>query len=344
MKLHFLFALLVVLCFTACAPRISTLMTKTYPSIKDDAPVEIFMDARAVPSGSESLGIIRITDTGLTTQCDSVTVVEHLKSEARKAGGNAVVVTEYIRPSFWRSNCHQMAGTILRVSNFDSGAIAVNSDSAQFANVHVIKPERKLSRITFAADFGYGWRTARLDPDLSGFDRAYYKGLMSGWVYDASFNYYFNDYYGLGLLYSAYIANQSMYGTDLSSGVEGELKTNDLIYFVGPAFLMRLPLANEKWTLNCDIGAGYLNYISNRTFGREKARAYGATFGTYFNLGAEYKLEKNWALGLRLASIGGGLTSWTIEQNGYKEVIKADKGGEGLQQLQLLLGLRYYIK
>jgi hypothetical protein len=302
------------------------------------------MDTRATPSNSESLGLIRIADTGFSTQCDSVTVVEHLKSEARKAGGNAVVVTEYLRPSFWRGSCHQMAGTILRVSDFNSTAFAASSDSAQFVSAHVLKPERKLSRITLGVDGGYGWRTAQLSPDLSEFHRAYFKGLMSGRVLGASFNYYFSDYFGLGLRYSNYNANQNMYAQNTDTGVEGEWITKDLIYFVGPVYLMRLPLAKEKLNLNLGIGLGYLSYMSKKTFVNEKSNLYGATVGSCFNLGVEYKIEKNWALSLQANSQTGVLMNWTIEENGHKESYKADKTGEGLQQLQLLLGLRYYIK
>ncbi|MCL2650374.1 MAG: porin family protein [Candidatus Azobacteroides sp.] len=346
MKSHFLFVLIVALGFTSCAPRISTLMTKTYPPAPEDTPVEIFMDAHAVPPNSESLGLIKIADSGFTTQCDSITVVEHLKSEARKVGGNAVVVTEYIRPSIWRGSCHQMAGTILRVPDFNSAINVASSDSGQFVSVQVIKPERKLSRITLAANLGYGWRTARLNPDLEGFEKAYQKGLMSGWVYDASFNYYFNDNFGLGLLYSAYNASQNMYGQNLDTGVEGELKTNDLINFIGPVFLMRLPLANEKWTFDLGLGIGYLGYTSKLNFPDMRGKMYGSTVGIYYDLGVEYKLEKNWALGLHVVSMGGTLMNWTVEENGYKETInvKRPEDGEGLQQIQLLLGLRYYIK
>jgi hypothetical protein len=49
---------------------------------------------------------------------------------------------------------------------------------------------------------------------------------------------------------------------------------------------------------------------------------------------------------LRLSEVGGVLTDWTVETNGYKEPIHVDnsKDGEGLGQIQLLAGIRYYLK
>ena len=344
MKSLFYLFLIGFLGFTSCTPYVMTNITKSYSPTLENVPIEIFMDANEVPHQSEALGLIRIADTGFSIKCDSITVVENLKNEARKVGGNAVVVTEYIRPSFWGSSCHQMAGTILRVSDFNNNVDMVSSDYDQFSYFQGNKRERKLPQFTLAADFGYGWRTAKLSKDLSGFQRAYYKGLMSGWVYDLSLNYYFNDYYGIGLLYSAYNSNQNMYGRDIDTGIEGDIKTKQMIYFIGPSFLMRIPLVNSKLIPRCDIGIGYLNFMTNQTFVNERERIYGSTYGVYYNLGVEYKFDKNLALGLNVSSINGTLMSWTIEKNKYKEKKNADEIGEGLKQYQILLGLRYYIK
>jgi hypothetical protein len=347
-KFHFLIAVVAVFTFTACSPRIGTMVTKTYPPLENSEPVVVFMNAASVPSNNESLGVVSITDSGFSIQCDSLTVVEHLKSEARKAGGNAVVVTEYVKPSFFGSSCHQMTGTILRIADFDSETNTISAGTAQLASVQVIKPERKLSRITLAADFGYGWRTAPLSPDLGSFEREYYKGLMSGLIGDASFNYYFSDNMGVGLLYSAYNASQNMYGS-MSDGYgsqEGSLKTTDRIDFLGPAFLMRFPLRSEKWIFNCSLGLGYLGYSSKTTFPNLLRKIQGSTFGESVAIGLEYKIEKNLAIGLSCSSIAGVLTSFTKEENGSKQsyTVENSKDGEGLGHIQFLLGLRYYLK
>jgi hypothetical protein len=349
MKSYFLFALAFVLMATACSPHIGKVITKTYPAIPSNEPVEIFMDPGEVPSDSESLGVVTIKDSGTTTHCDSLTVIELLKEEVRKVGGNAAVITEHIRPSFWGSSCHQMTGTILRVYDFDSYAVAESADSAQIVDVKVIKPQRQLSKITLAANIGYGWRTAKLNPDLPQAEKEFYKGTMSGLVTDVSFNYYFNDFYGLGVAYSRYNANQKMYGRmeyEDGGSENGYWKANSSIQFAGPVFLMRMPSTNQKWIFDCNIGVGYVGYSDRETFANNVVKVYGATVGGYFNLGAEYKINKSWAVGLRLSEVVGVLESLTRDTNGQKETIHVDNSneGEGLGQVQLLMGLRYYLK
>lgn len=312
--------------------------------MENNEPVEVFVYSTAVPSNSESLGVANITDSGFSTHCDSLTVVEKLKQEARKIGGNAVLITEYVKPSFWGSTCHQMTGIILRVFDFQSASLTTDSDSSQFVNVKTVRPERILPPMTLAANAGYGWRTATLSPDLIGFQREYAKGLMSGFAGDISFNYYFSDYWGLGVIGSAFFASQSMYGS--SDFGEGNLRTNDIIYFAGPALLMRMPTRNEKWTLICNWGAGYAGYTSKLSFLNDRVNIQGATLGVYGVFGVEYKIEKNLAIGLNCSSISGVLGSWTVTTNGHKESYRKNniKEKESLNQIQVLLGIRYYLK
>ncbi|GHT48823.1 hypothetical protein AGMMS49982_00890 [Bacteroidia bacterium] len=333
MKSTFYAAMTALLTLTACSPRVGTLLTKTYPANGAGLPVSVFMNPSLAPANSESLGVVSITDTGFSTLCDSVTVVELLKEEARKAGGNAVVVTEYIRPSIWRSSCHQMTGTILRVHDFDSFAQAADTDSAQLVTVKVIQPERKLPKITLAADFGYGYRTAPVDPDLSAVEKHYYQGLKSGYVVDAAFKYYFTDYMGAGLIYSAYNASQSMYGVN----------TDDLIQFVGPVFLTRMPFKDNRWLFNVDLGIGYMGYSEKSSSYSDKIKADGSTLGVYYNLGLEYRLKQNLGIGINMTAFSGVVYNFTKDTNGYKESVDLQKG-EGLGQIQLLVGVRYYIK
>ncbi|GHV26067.1 hypothetical protein FACS1894176_06040 [Bacteroidia bacterium] len=349
MKYHYLVALSIVFTFTACSPHVGSMITKTYPVNETDKSVTVFMEPSLAPAHSESLGVVSIMDTGFSTKCDSVTVVELLKEEAHKAGGNAVVVTEYIRPSIWRSSCHQMTGTVLRVHDFDSFTQTTDSDFVQLTALKVIQPARKLSKITLSANIGYGWRLAKMDPEFKADERKYQKGLMSGLVGDVSLNYYFNDYYGIGLIYSAYSANQNMSGRIIyedGSSENGNLKTNDLIQFIGPAFLARTPVYNQKWIFEGNIGIGYLDYTSKKTFESQHGKAYGATVGGYLSLGAEYKVDEYWAIGFRLAEVVGIVTSWTTDVNGYKESGSVDnpQNGIGLGQFQCLAGIRYYIK
>jgi hypothetical protein len=347
MKNYFLLALACI--FISCTPRIGTLVTKTYPAESSDFPVEIFMDTKLTPSDSEVLGIISISDTGFSTQCDSATVVEHLKEEARKVGGNAVVVSEHIKPSFWGSSCHQMSGSILRIYDFNSVPVSGDSDSIQLVDIKLIKPDRMLPRITFSANLGYGWRTAPTPSDFSHEVKEYVKGLKSGWTGKALLGYYPTDYYGIGFVYSIYNAHQNA-GAYLNS-IPGYLDTKDWITFAGPVFLMRLPLNNKKWIMSAGLGLGYMSYDSKATFLEAHPQSHssinGSTVGSYSDLGIEYLLNDNWGIGFDISTMTGILNQWTaVDFSGHKTTVKPTSNNEreGLGQIHLSVGVRYYIK
>lgn len=342
-KFIFSSALIVALLAVSCTPKVGRSISKTYAPLPLNEPVEIYLDRESVPSGAEQLGTVKISDSGFTNKCDSASVVEHIKNEARQIGGNAAVITKHTRPSFWGSTCHQMEASLLNISDFS----APPSLDAQMAE-STSKAPRLLPSMKIAANFGYGWRTAKtIDTDAAMKD--YINDLKSGPVWDASFNYYFNDSYGLGLLYNAYSANaNAMASRDINyDGVidgYGNLNTKDNITFIGPAFLIRLS-QNQTWIFNMSVGIGYIGYTSKATFLNETIKTTGATVGFQAGVGVEYKFSKNWGIGADLSSISGLLNQVTLNENGRKSTIKLPEDQrEGLGNIRLSMGVRYYIK
>jgi outer membrane protein W len=179
---------------------------------------------------------------------------------------------------------------------------------------------------------------------MSSDEKEYNKGLMNGPVWNATFNYYFKDYYGLGLIYSVYSASQDKYGY-LEDYGQGNLVTKDLITFIGPAFVLRYAF-NKNWISNISLGVGYLGYTSKQTFPSLSGKMTGATLGLSSTVGIDYKINQHWGIGLNCATTSGLLNSMTKDVNGYKTTIKPDREEEkeGLGQMQLYLGIRYYIK
>lgn len=334
-----------VLCLlVSCAPKVTSTITRTYPSLLPDAQVEV-LSIREVPAKSEQIGQVRVSDTGMSTKCDSLTVINKIKDEARKAGGNAVVITEHRKPSFWGSSCHQMTATVLNVSDFSGEVLAVNDVSGmEHLSMKLPKAERLLPRFNLSANFGYGWRTAKMADGLSREEKDYLDKLMSGIVWNAAASYYFKDNYGVGLSYSAYSASASGIGTSLATGESGMLKTDDMITYVGPAFLMRYS-QNQKWIFNVSLGIGYIGYSSTSKLKGEKSKITGSSVGFESVLGAEYKFAQNWGIGASFSANSGMLNKLTVNSNGQKQTIDLHKDEkEGLGQIRLSLGLRYYIK
>jgi hypothetical protein len=347
MKSNIIFGLCVMIFMYGCNPRVVTVVKHPYPAINQEETVTVYRYPKDVPADSEALGAISATDDGFTTRCDSVSVINLLKDESKKMGGNAFVITEYEYPSFWGSTCHQITGTALKVYDFNSPTITELGDSARLSDLQIIPAGRKMPRFVFSAYSGYGKRTAPLNPELTNFQKVYYQGLMSGLVSDLSAIYYYNDVGGVGLCYSGLNLWQNMYASGNSYNghyTEGNWITYQNIYFIGLTYNARWFSSNYKFVISANIGLGYLGFYQWEHFADWIKKINGGTFGTLFELGASYQISKNWALGLKFTGIPGFIDSWTQSINGGYEITMTEPNkGEGLSNIKLSLGLHYFI-
>ena len=354
----------------ACSPKVSTRITKSYPQQPPDAPVAFYTREMDVPSQSEPIGTIDIGDSGFTTNCDSATVFSIVKNETRKAGGNGFLVTRHLRPSFIGSSCHQISGTMLLVSDFSrtkndtpetitfvqTQPVSPLSEDAKPANetatfVQVqpanvsYRSSRQFSRMSLMLDAGYNWRTAKIYDDLDDFEKHLVKQVMSGFLWNSSLAYYFKNYFGVGLSFQQFSASHEEYAEDLNTGQTGVFKINDRITYVGPAYMMQVPLGKSNWLLDVCVSIGYIGYTSKQNFMNEKVIVSGATIGFQTEAGMSYKITPEWAIGCKLLTTSGTLFKFTVDNNGYKTTEKLDaKNGESLAQVGLSLGICYYLK
>jgi hypothetical protein len=99
----------------ACAPKVRTQIGKNYSPLGEYEEIIVFGLGERFPAGAEELGTVRISDTGFTLACTYEIVIEKAKIQARKAGGNALVITEHKAPNFFGSSCHQIQAKIIRL-------------------------------------------------------------------------------------------------------------------------------------------------------------------------------------------------------------------------------------
>jgi hypothetical protein len=93
-------------------------METTLPAIDSREEIKVFGLNSTIPVNSETLGFVKVGDTGFTINCGYFLVLEKVKEEARKAGGNAVKIIKHTPPGF--STCHTITAQILRVDNSSS--------------------------------------------------------------------------------------------------------------------------------------------------------------------------------------------------------------------------------
>lgn len=121
----FLAIVLVACCalvLTGCNPKISTNISKSYPTTAYDQQIAVIPLEQEIPAGAEVLGEVKIGDNGFTAtaNCTYSKVLEDAKLEARKAGGNAIKITEHKLPTAMGSSCHRITASILHLENPDA--------------------------------------------------------------------------------------------------------------------------------------------------------------------------------------------------------------------------------
>jgi len=103
----------------ACSPKVTTKLAKTYSPLDYKEEVIVIGIAEESPATATEIGIVKIGDTGFSTNCGWDVVIEKAKTEARKAGGNVLKIIEHTPPSMMGSSCDRITAKILKVENHD---------------------------------------------------------------------------------------------------------------------------------------------------------------------------------------------------------------------------------
>ena len=205
--------------------------------------------------------------------------------------------------------------------------------------------ERQLPRATLTLDAGYGWRIGKMDPDMDEFDEFIFSNLLNGFVWNAGIDFFFKDKFGVRMIFSQYRATYNTMATNMDTGKQGILDVKDAISYVGPAFVFRQPFGHNSWLFNAHAGFGYIEYRQKMTFTGEYVKTYGATLGSQMGAGIECKVSQNIGIGVNLLITSGVIQKFEYDANGQKTSQTLDIGkGEGLLQVKVGAGIRFYIK
>lgn len=121
----------------ACSPKVTSSLVKSHQALPSDAEVVVLEENQAAPADAESLGRIKIGDTGFTSKSGTYEAVLNLaKEQARQAGGNVVKITEHKSPDFY-SSIHRVKAEVFRVDDLSvlrgeeaGGAVSAHPDYA----------------------------------------------------------------------------------------------------------------------------------------------------------------------------------------------------------------------
>lgn len=385
MRTPILFLTAVIFLVASCSPRISTNIIRNLPPQPMDTEITIFNNQEQIPGPYEQLGTVSVGDAGMTVNCGYVVMLNLLKAEARKMGGNAVKITRH-RPPDGFSSCHRFEAEVLlfqetgNIAEAITGSEDSNSDvqarvdrstlppdlivfhngdsiyceidkvtsslilysfsnevgtfnskapvdGVQFYVMNFNRPERavaeagkeKYSPVSISFHGGYSYMPGEAADGASSFYKEYLTSLKHGWSGGADITFFIQETWGFGLKYNQFFSN-GFYGNVSAniggSTVYGDLSNKIRSKFIGPTFTYRKVAQKSGNTFYFGYGFGYLDYSDDGELINQEYQLSGSTLGTYLDLGYDFAVSENIALGLKLSGMMGTLSTIQERVNG----------------------------
>lgn len=304
---HLTAVLFLLLAGTGCAPKVYTMLQKSYPARPADAEVQLFYLNDPVPDDAEVLGRVEIRDEGTATNCGYQSVVKLAKEATNRAGGDGLHIVWHLIPSMSGGTCHQIAGDMLRLGNpapvaattpyetTTANAGQTDSTPAATAGGLVTTPQQrnaastsrfKRTPFTLEINAGYGMIISEMEA-LSGMEGNPRRGLNL----NAALRWASQKQVGAGLRYSGYFSS-----VQYSDGFIQDERLKLHVHYIAPELVMRQSIG-KRWELHETLGVGYASY--GESLRKLKASLNG--FGGHLTFGAEYRLSNHFALGLGIA-------------------------------------------
>lgn len=354
------FLLLITIAFCSCSPKIRTSVSEKHEKLDNKSNVVVFTNKTELPANFSTIGTVKIGDTGFTTNCDFITVLEAAKTEARKNGANAFLITEHLYPSVFGSSCHRISADLLRIENTaDYGTPKIvkhsiqSGDSLKVVESAVIKygptyyRTSKSSGFLLLANVAQSFRVASSPDGLNSEQKKYMKKLKSGLSYDISAYYLKDDRTGFGLKYNVYkssgtIRNQQI---TLNDGInyQGDFSDDITISFIGPSFILTEGKNARVGEANLELAIGYMAYRNNSTIIGSPLKITGSNLGMIAGMGYHFRITPHFLLGAQANFVGGVLRKLKYEYpNGSTETIKLDDEEiENLWRIDLAVGAKF---
>lgn len=327
----------------SCSPKVVTNVLKSYPALPDDEEVTIYERENddPVPSIAETVGNIAVVDNGFSTCGSYEKVIGLATEETRKNGGNGLLITDHLKPSFWGSSIHQIAGLMLKTNEDDT--VFVSSRETYVS----IQEENERKRInipvhTLMINTGYANLNGSTD-NFSGQEKIMTYKLHQGITWDVRYYYHHKGFpYGFGVVASQF------YSSPFEDLVYDNIKNSVRLDYAGVSFGWRSAFS-PKWIGGLYFGIGYLGIMQKYSDARNLSNygtMTGSTVGSHFGLGIEYQISKRIGIGADLSGINGYLTSvnynnLTIDPEA-PEISSENRLNVG--RFNATVGLRYYLK
>lgn len=165
-------------------------------------------------------------------------------------------------------------------------------------------PERyQHSRFRIGALGGFSYLTAPISDELPSAITDHVRNLKSGFHYGGNLDFFFSELFGVGIRYRTFRSRQDtedarFLNFQTSSIVSGRIKDDVRLHYIGPVLVSHIASSSENIHVNFGLSAGYVNF-NNLAFVIDEAVDIKAdSYAIMLELGVEFMLDKNLAIGV----------------------------------------------
>ena len=116
MKFFSFFSIIpVIITVLGCSPRIVANISDPQPTLEYSEEVSLELIGAAPPDSARLIGTIKVGESGFTTKCNLDHVINLAKLEARKYGGNLIIIVDHKPPDII-SSCHRIVVEVYRIN------------------------------------------------------------------------------------------------------------------------------------------------------------------------------------------------------------------------------------
>ena len=177
----------------------------------------------------------------------------------------------------------------------------------------------------FNIEYGFSSYTAKTPTGTPQNLEDFYDDLKKGnnFAIDAAF--FFHREYAVGFKYSKFSSSASITGLALTDPETGDVlvsgnATEDIsITFAGPMFMAISTFAGNRVVLFSSLSIGSLSYTDKATAFGENVKLSNTTVGLSGNLGLDYLLTTNIAIGLSFTFVNGTFTELKLNDSSTYE-------------------------
>lgn len=148
--------LVVIVCLqilmVACNPKVLTTVEKSYKTTDYKQEVYVFELGQKTPDSVEIIGNLTISYPFINTTSRKNTDVDIAKLEARKIGGNAIIMKKHVTPFLWGNSGCQIIADIVRIKDnehFFSNTESEDSSEIDYAIINVYRHKEIISFLSY---------------------------------------------------------------------------------------------------------------------------------------------------------------------------------------------------